>query len=110
MALLQEELLMKEQGIMVRTSLSMKSWVENTFYLPNSTMAHSSKMTEWLTCRRGQPAHQSLSPETWVPLGPVEYVDPPALVPAEASVACKEGKGETPTDARYKCGSIWGNW
>ena len=110
MAFLQEERLMKKQGIMVRTSLSMKSWVENTFYLPNSAMAHTSKMTECLTCRRGHPAHQSLSPEMWVPLGPVEYVDHPALIPAEAPAACKEGIGETPTDAHYTRGPIWGNW
>lgn len=110
MAFLQEERLMKKQGIMVRTSLSMKSWVENTFYLPNSAMAHTSKMTECLTCRRGHPAHQSLSPEMWVPLGPVEYVDHPALIPTEDPAACKEGIGETPTDAHYTRGPIWGNW
>lgn len=46
----------------------------------------------------------------WVVLGPVEYVDPPALAPAEAPAACKEGGGETPTDARYTRGSIWSNW
>ena len=97
-------------GIPSGTSLSMKSWVENTFYLPNSAMAHIFKMTEWLTCRRGHPAHQSLSPETWVLLGPVEYVDHPALIPAEAHAACKEGIGETPTDSHYTRGSIWGNW
>lgn len=44
-----------------------------------------------------------------VPLGPMEHVDPPAFIPAEAPAACKEGVGETPTDARYTGGSIWAN-
>ena len=73
-------------------------------------MAHTSKTAEWLTCCRGHPARQSLSPETWAVLGPVEHVDPPARVPAAAPAACKEGRGETPTDAHYTRGSIWSNW
>ena len=43
-----------------------------------------------------------------VPLGPMEHVDPPTFVPAEAPAACKEGVEEMPTDACYTGGSIWG--
>ena len=38
------------------------------------------------------PAHQPLSLEMQVPLGPMEHVDPPTFVPAEAPAACKEGE------------------
>ena len=89
---------------------------KNPFYeglgwecLPPTHLCHGScSHVDRLAYLPQHPAHQPLSLEMQVPLGPMEHVDPPTFVPAEAPAACKEGVEEMPTDACYTGGSIWG--
>ena len=77
--LLLVEPLGQEQHIVVRTYLSTKGWVENTFHQPTSAVAQTPTLTKWHAYlqQRSTLSSSPLSLEMWGLLGPVEYVDLP---------------------------------
>lgn len=100
---------MKEQHIVIRTSLPIK----NIFHQPTSARVQIPTLSKW----RAYLQHRStlfsspLSLEMQVVLGPVEYVDPLNVltsIPLGALLACREVE-ESPTDASCTDGSNRGN-